>query len=150
MKINQKLQKMEKEKRLKFLQLHSHYFAVSNLSNEDKKNKMNTKIQNHRKIIEENREINYVSLFELLEKTKEDKKYIKEMDTKIVPYEIPEVYSLKTDIENLSVMKKRMGILSENICKKDVDSIKSDWEKIGGDINAAIYKAGTINPKDSD
>ena len=142
MKRNQKLQKMEKEK--------LRYFTVSEISNEDKKNKMNTKLENYRKTIKENKEINYVSLFELLEKTKEDKKYTKEMDIKIVPYEIPEVYSLKTDIENLSVMKKRMDILSENICKKDVDSIKSDWEKIGGDISAAIYKSRTVNTRKFD
>lgn len=59
----------------------------------------------------------------------------------MVPYEIPEFYSLQREIEDLAIMKKRLDILSERMCKKDIDFIESDWKKMGGDIREAICKS---------
>lgn len=85
--------------------------------------------------------IDYVDLLQTLNGIKPENSYVKKMETQRLPYEIPEFYSLQREIESLAKMRKRLGVLSQKMCKKDIDSIQSDWNKVGGDINEAICKS---------
>lgn len=92
----------------------------------------------------------YTALLRSLGKVKAETKYVKRMDTKKIPYEIPEVYSLKEDIENLAVINKRIEILRHRICRKDIDAVESDWNRVGRDINEAIFRARRIHAGEPD
>lgn len=80
----------------------------------------------------------YIVLLETLGGTKYEKKYGKRMNTSIVPYEVPQIYSLQNDIEKLAIMKKKMNILKKRMCMRDMEAIASDWKNVGGDINETI------------
>lgn len=86
--------------------------------------------------------INYSDLIQSLNtiKKKDIQKYIKMMDTHIVQYEIPLVYSLEAEKKRIAVMKRRRKILCEKILRRDEELIASDWKEIGGDIDGAIRK----------
>lgn len=86
----------------------------------------------------------YITLFESLVRTKYEEKYIKSMDTSEVPYEIPRIYSLQSDKEELGLMKKRLNILKKKMYARDIEAIASDWKKVGGDINESINTTGRI------
>ena len=54
------------------------------------------------------------------------------MDVREVPYKVPAVYSLESEMDTLILLKKKINIISDYICKTDVESIMSDWKRIGG------------------
>ena len=94
---------------------------------------------------QEDEGLDYVVLFHTLKNIRKVKKYEKKMDTSMLPYKIPEVYSLKKEIENLAIIEKRIDILSQNMCKEDTNAMFSDWKKVGNSINEAICKVGRSN-----
>ena len=95
-------------------------------------------------------EVDYTQLMEKLQTVEINKKYIKELDTKIIPYEIPEIYSLNETIKKLAVIETKMNKLSEYIKKTDIEAVSTDWRKIGRCINEAIFKSTGIYTRKSD
>lgn len=147
---NQKLRNNEKTKKrkreTKYIQRMN--FSSENAEKNDPNDKDQKKLYENISMVEwkanikkRNQELeHYTSLFQSLEEVKAEIKYVKKMDTKRVPYEIPEVYSLKEEIEKLAVMNKKIKVISHKICKKDIDAIESDWNRVGSDINEAIFR----------
>lgn len=86
------------------------------------------------------KEIDYTELLKELQKVEIDKKYEDAMDTKIVPYEIPEMYSLDEVIKRLAIIETEMDKLNGCIKKTDQEALAMDWKKIGRCINEAIFK----------
>lgn len=84
----------------------------------------------------------YSTLLQNLNKAHEErKKYSAELiNSNILPYEIPTMYSLEAETKTLCIMRKRLDIISKSILRSDVESMSFDWEQIGGDINHAIFR----------
>lgn len=157
MKIDQKLRDVAKNKKRKEekkpTRLTQEYVWVAqHKRNSDNKEKyfVNIEIVEHNKTIKKNRVSEYISLFQMLEDAKKENKYIKKMDTKLVPYEIPEFYSLQKDIEDIALIRKKIDVLNQKICRKDTESLISDWKKVGRDLNEAICKSRRMYADESD
>jgi hypothetical protein len=90
--------------------------------------------------------IDYSDICRVLRKIQESKavEYKGAMDTPTVPYEIPDVYSLKQEAGALEKMKKRMNVFKIRLEQSEVEALSSDWEKIGGDVDAALCRYGNI------
>lgn len=85
--------------------------------------------------------IDYAVLARTLNKTTANKIYVEKMDTRMIPYEIPEAYSLEIEIENLAMRKTRMDVLGRKICISVKKAMTNDFWKAGRDINEAICRA---------
>ena len=91
----------------------------------------------------------YMNLLKELEKTEINEKYVKEMDTKVIPYEIPEAYSLNETIEKIAIIETKMDKISAYIKRTDIEAVSADWRKIGRCINEAIFKSTGIYTRKS-
>lgn len=157
MKTDQKLRNMKSKKRMKdaakSTQMKQHVREMErdskNIKNEQKC-VINIDIIEYERRGKQKQTMNYVALFQKLTEIADDEKIIRQMDTGIVPYEIPKVYSLKQDIEELAMIKKRTDVLKRYMCRKDIDAMSGDWKKVGEDINEAICKSGRIYARESD
>lgn len=68
------------------------------------------------------------------------KKLIEIVNLQMLPYEIPDMYSLEFERSILHVMEKRLDVISNNMYRTDAESVSLDWKQVGGDINNAICK----------
>ncbi|CDE68297.1 unknown [Clostridium sp. CAG:277] len=143
MKKNKKLQSIKKNKKDQVFQ---YYLEIPERDSEDiagqqeylKSDKMQENLEHVEKYFQE---IDYTQLVEKLQKVEVNKKYVKELNTKIIPYEIPEMYSLNVTIKKLAVIETKMNKLSQYIKKTDIEAVSTDWRKIGRCINEAIFKS---------
>lgn len=140
---NKKLQSIKKNKKDQVFQ---YYLEIPERDSEDiadqqeylKSDKMQENLEHVEKYFQE---IDYTQLVEKLQKVEVNKKYVKELNTKIIPYEIPEMYSLNVTIKKLAVIETKMNKLSQYIKKTDIEAVSTDWRKIGRCINEAIFKS---------
>jgi len=111
---------------------------------------MNIKMKENLKVTKKkfNHE-DYMNLLKELEKTEINEKYVKEMDTKVIPYEIPEAYSLNETIEKIAIIETKMDKISAYIKRTDIEAVSADWRKIGRCINEAIFKSTGIYTRKS-
>lgn len=152
MKKNQKLQSIKKNQKD---QVSQYSIKMAERNSEDnaeqhehlKSDKMQENLEYMEKYFQE---VDYTQLMEKLQTVEINKKYIKELDTKIIPYEIPEIYSLNETIKKLAVIETKMNKLSEYIKKTDIEAVSTDWRKIGRCINEAIFKSTGIYTRKSD
>lgn len=143
MKKNKKLQSIKKNKKDQVFQ---YYLEMPERDSEDiagqqeylKSDKMQENLEHVEKYFQK---IDYTQLVEKLQKVEVNKKYVKELNTKIIPYEIPEMYSLNVTIKKLAVIETKMNKLSQYIKKTDIEAVSTDWRKIGRCINEAIFKS---------
>lgn len=85
---------------------------------------------------------NYLDLLLSLTKVQTGNEYRSQemVNVQKLPYKIPAVYSLDMEMGILCLMKERIDIISQNMCRTDVEAISSDWKNVGGDINNAICR----------
>lgn len=86
--------------------------------------------------------IDYAALIQSLKRiqNKKVKKDIVTISLRKVPYKIPAIYSLESEMDAIALMKRRVNIIHKNICSTDMESFSLDWKRVGRDLNAAIYK----------
>ena len=89
--------------------------------------------------------VNYKAFYNKLNQNKEEKRYFEWLNTEILPYNIPSFYSLDIVAKDIGDMEKRLDVIADEFGKSDMEAIALDWEKIGEDINEAIYKFGRDN-----
>lgn len=152
MKKNQKLQSIKKNQKDQVSQYSTKMAERNSVDNAEqheqlKSDKMQENLEYMGKYFQE---VDYTQLMEKLQTVEINKKYIKELDTKIIPYEIPEIYSLNETIKKLAVIETKMNKLSEYIKKTDIEAVSTDWRKIGRCINEAIFKSTGIYTRKSD
>ncbi len=61
-------------------------------------------------------------------------------NTRMVPYKIPAIYSLRSEEKILCRMEKRLGLIKEELFTTDIESISSDWNRVGGDISNVLNR----------
>ena len=152
MKKNQKLQSIKKNQKDQVSQYSIKMTERDSGDNAEqqeylKSDKMQENLEHIGKYFQE---VDYTQLLEKLQQVEINKKYVKELDTKIIPYERPEMYSLNETINKLAVIETKMNKLSEYITKTDIEAVSTDWRKIGRCINEAVFKSTRIYTRKSD
>lgn len=150
----QKGQKFKKREHKRKEQLLQNYIKMleENSGNraDNREHLMNIKMKENLKVTKKkfNHE-DYMNLLKELEKTEINEKYVKEMDTKVIPYEIPEAYSLNETIKKIAIIETKMDKISAYIKRTDMEAVSADWRKIGRCINEAIFKSTGIYTRKS-